>query len=399
MSVPRLRFKDNNGRKLPEWEERELKDVCKINQGLQIPISERFTEKGEERYFYITNQFLKKDADVQYFIKNPSSSVLCSESDILMTRTGNTGKVVTGVNGAFHNNFFKINYDRKVLNRIFLCEFLSLDKTQFLILKLAGTSTIPDLNHSDFYKIAIQFPSLPEQTKIANFLTAIDERITQLTQKHDLLKQYKKGVMQQIFSQKLRFKDADVSEFKTGKLKDFGYFYYGKSAPKSSITDDAKTPCVRYGELYSTYKECIKNIISYTNVSPDNLKFSKGGEVLVPRVGEDPLDFANCSYLPIANVAIGEMISVYNTEENGLFLTYYINTMLKKQLAKFVEGGSVSNLYFRYLEGIEITIPPLEEQTKIADFLTAIDDKITQTQTQFEAVKRYKKGLLQQMFV
>ena len=259
-----------------------------------------------------------------------------------------------------------------------------------------GAGRNKTLGQNNFNELKINLPSKQEQQKIALFLTSIDTKIEQLTKKEELLKQYKKGGMQKIFSQEIRFKADDMRK---GVIKDFGHFYYGKGAPKTSVTDDAPTPCVRYGELYSTYNELIKTIKSYTNIDPKNLKFSKGGEVLVPRVGEDPLDFANCSYLPLSGVAIGEMISVYNTKENGLYMTYYINTMLKKQFARVVEGGNVSNLYFKYLENIQLTIHSIDEQAKIVDFLQAIDAKIEQAQKQLNATKEFKKALLQQMFV
>ena len=163
--TPKLRFKEFSG----DWEEKKLGDVVKINQGLQIAISERYTEDGENRLFYITNEFLKEGSEKKYFIENPSSSVICNESDILMTRTGNTGKVITGISGAFHNNFFKINYDSNIHNKMFLYYTLTSFKLQKSIIRLAGTSTIPDLNHGDFYNIKISYPSLQEQEKITSF--------------------------------------------------------------------------------------------------------------------------------------------------------------------------------------------------------------------------------------
>jgi type I restriction enzyme S subunit len=202
MNAPALRFKNDRGETFPNWDEKSFKDISKINQGLQIPISDRYSVGGENRYFYITNEFLRAGAKSKYFIENPPQSVLCDESDVLMTRTGNTGKVVTNVKGAFHNNFFKISYNKTLINKVFLCEFLSLKKTQSLILKLAGTSTIPDLNHSDFYKIRIHFPTLLEQEKIASFLKAFDEKISQLLQKYKMLTLYKHGLSQQIFKKK-----------------------------------------------------------------------------------------------------------------------------------------------------------------------------------------------------
>ena len=260
----------------------------------------------------------------------------------------------------------------------------------------SGGSTRYNVSQSTLSEASINLPSLPEQKKIADFLSTVDQKIQALIRKKEHLENYKKGVMQKIFTYD---HINDKSKLRNGRLEDYGYFYYGKGAPKTSIKPEGKTPCVRYGELYSTYGELIDKIKSYTVIPPEHLKLSKGGEVLVPRVGEDPLEFANCSYLPMANVAIGEMISVYNTDESGLFMTYYINAMLKKELAKHVEGGNVSNLYFRYVQRIEVLIPNIEEQNRIVKVLSLIDQKINIVGTQIDKMQEWKKGLLQQMFV
>jgi len=194
--IPELRFPDF--RDAGAWEEKKLKEISVINQGLQIPISKRFTEKVENSYFYITNEFLKENSNKFYYIKNPSESVICDEVDILMTRTGNTGQVVTNVRGVFHNNFFKIKYTNEI-NKGFFVYFLRSENIQNTILKLAGSSTIPDLNHSDFYRIEIKLPPLAEQQKIADCLSCIDELIAAQAQKIDTLKTHKKGLMQQLF--------------------------------------------------------------------------------------------------------------------------------------------------------------------------------------------------------
>lgn len=196
-TVPRLRFPEFRG--AGEWSVKTLRDISTINQGLQIPISKRFTEKVENSYFYITNEFLKENSKSTYYIQSPQQSVICNESDILMTRTGNTGQVVTNVSGAFHNNFFKIKYSSEV-DKNFFIYFLRSENTQRIILSLAGTSTIPDLNHGDFYKIEITLPTtLAEQQKIADCLSSIDELINAHRQKLDALKTHKKGLMQQLF--------------------------------------------------------------------------------------------------------------------------------------------------------------------------------------------------------
>lgn len=195
----------------------------------------------------------------------------------------------------------------------------------------------------------------------------------------------------------LRFPEFKEN-WKLSKIGKLGTFYYGKSAPKWSVTEDSTTPCVRYGELYSKFDVIIDKIYSYTNIDPSELKFSKGGEILIPRVGEDPLEFAKCCLLTLPNVAIGEMISVYNTDQVGLFITYYFNATCKEKFAKVVEGGNVSNLYFKYLEDIDVCYPSKEEQLKIADFLIKVDKKISQLLKKKELLEQYKKGILQQIF-
>ena len=86
---------------------------------------------------------------------------------------------------------------------------------------------------------------------------------------------------------------------------------------------------------------------------PENLRFSKGTEVLIPRVGEDPMDYNHCTWLSMPDVAIGEMISVFNTDNNPLFTATMFNATLQNEFAMRVEGGSVTNLYFEKLKNEE----------------------------------------------
>lgn len=182
-----------------EWELCEFKDIFKLSQGLQIEISKRYRESGTNRYFYITNEFLKEGSNEQYYIVSPPQSVICIKEDILMTRTGNTGIVVTNVEGCFHNNFFKIKYNSNLFNQHFICQFLSTEVMQKRILNSAGSSTIPDLSHKSFYKLNGFFPALEEQKKISCFLNELDNLITLHQQKLDKLKNLKKSYLNEMF--------------------------------------------------------------------------------------------------------------------------------------------------------------------------------------------------------
>jgi type I restriction enzyme S subunit len=182
------------------WEQRKFEDIFNVSQGLQIPISERCLESGYNRFFYITNEFLKENCETTYYIENPSANVICDEEDILMTRTGNTGIVVTDVAGCFHNNFFKIQYDKKTFYKRYLVYLLSSPNLQKRILKSAGSSTIPDLSHKAFYKIQAMFPvSINEQEKIGEYFFGLDHLITLHQRKSDDLKELKRFMLQNMF--------------------------------------------------------------------------------------------------------------------------------------------------------------------------------------------------------
>ena len=162
----KLKLKNKN------WDIKSFAEVTKVSQGLQIPISKRKKENGKNRFKYITIQFLNGSKEVEY-IENPRENVICSEEDILMTRTGNTGMVVTGVSGVFHNNFFIVRYDKNILLKEYLVAYLNSKEVQEEIKKRAGTSTIPDLNHGEFYKIKILIPPINFQEKFSKQIQVI----------------------------------------------------------------------------------------------------------------------------------------------------------------------------------------------------------------------------------
>ena len=175
-----------------------FEDICTVRQGLQIPISKRLTQYEEGCYEYITVAYLHGSKEREY-IKNPKSSVICTEEDVLMTRTGNTGMVITNVAGAFHNNFFLIDFDRTRYNKVFLVEYLNLDLIQAEIKRRAGTSTIPDLNHGEFYAISIYEPPVELQNQFAAFVEQTDKSKLAIQQSLEQLETLKKSLMQKYF--------------------------------------------------------------------------------------------------------------------------------------------------------------------------------------------------------
>ena len=185
----------------PKYEVKKMGEICTVQQGLQIPIAKRLTNSdGDNCYKYITIQYLNGGKTVEY-IKNPRKSVLCDYEDVLMTRTGNTGQVVTNVNGCFHNNFFRIDYDKSKLDRIYFIEFLSQDNVKQDMLRKATTTTIPDLSHCDFFKIPIILPPLELQNSFASFVQQIDKSKFVVKQQIKDLQELMDSKMQEYFGE------------------------------------------------------------------------------------------------------------------------------------------------------------------------------------------------------
>ena len=376
-NTPKLRFKEFTD----EWQEKKLGDIIRINQGLQIAISNRHTAKIPRSYFYITNEFLKKGSKKQYYISNPPKSVIVTRDDLLMTRTGNTGIVVTGVEGAFHNNFFKIQRDEDQISKGFLYYFLTLMKVRNLILRLAGTSTIPDLNHSDFYKIPINMPSIKEQRKIADFLGAVDEKIEKLEEKKKGFEKYKKGVMQAVFSQRIRFKDKNGKNYPDWEEKKLGELLNYEQPTKyivrsTEYSNDFDTPVLTAGKSF---------ILGYTN-EIDNI-FQE-----LPVIIFD--DFTTASqFVNFPFKVKSSAMKILKAKEKE-----YIRFIFEAiQKIKYEVGGHGRH-WISVFANMKIKIPSPEEQEKIAEFLTTLDDKINLINNQLEQTKLFKKSLLQRMF-
>jgi len=402
-NIPKLRFLDFSG----EWNSGRMEDVAKINQGLQIPISERHAKKVENSYFYITNEFLKENSKKEYFIKNPPKSVLCNEDDILMTRTGNTGHVVTNVSGAFHNNFFKIKYDKKKIDKNFLYHFLVLPKTNNFILRLAGNSTIPDLNHGDFYKIKINFPSLPEQQKIAKFLGSVDKWVENLRAQKQSFEEYKKGMMQKIFSQEVRFRDDNGKYFTEWEEKRLGEIttLITKGTTPTSIDFKFEKEGVNFIKVENIdsnsnikitgtpkiSEEC-NEALKRSRLQENDIVFSIAGTLgRTAIVGKKDLPANTNQALSLIRLKDGCSVNFINA--------YLSLRRIKKYIHRMLSVGAQPNLSLQQVGDIFLNLPSLPEQQKIADFLTKLDNLIGSKQQQITQAETWKKGLMQGLFV
>lgn len=261
-------------------------------------------------------------------------------------------------------------------------------------LNLNEATGVPSLNTTSINNIDLYLPSLPEQTKIATFLSSVDTKIATLSQKVELLSQYKQGMMQKLFSQQIRFKADDGSEFgewEEKELKDIAEINpKSKKLPESFIYIDLES--VEKGQLLLQ-----KNIELQDAPSRAQRLLAKGDVLFqMVRPYQQNNYYFNLSGEYVASTGYAQI----RTKLDSKFIYYALHekTFLDEVMNRCT-GTSYPAINSSDLSSIEILIPCLEEQTKIANFLSSIDQKIETTQQQLEQAKQWKKGLLQQMFV
>ena len=174
--------------------------------------------------------------------------------------------------------------------------------------------------------------------------------------------------------------------------------YKGKGISKADISDNGTQPCIRYGELYTIYNELITEVISRTSLPVKELFIGEGNDVIIPSSGETKEDIATAACVIPDGIAFGGDLNVLRSRENGAFLSYYINGPLRRSIASIAQGNSVVHLYPHQIEELPIAVPAREEQQKIADCLSSLDELITAESQKLDALKTHKNGLMQQLF-
>ncbi len=407
MAVPKLRFKEFDG----DWTSKQLGKIIGISSASRV-FKEQWQDSGVPffRTSDVVSIFKNKENEKAYislelFEELAKKSGKIKQGDLLVTGGGSIGIPYLVPNNQplyFKDADLLWMKSSGIVEGSFLYNFFISPKFREYLKSISHTGTISHFTIEQAKATPFDYPSKEEQTKIASFLSTVDEKISQLTQKHALLSQYKQGMMQKLFSQQIRFKADDGSEFGEWEetvLEKIGTFLKGKGISKADIVENGFTPCIRYGELYTHYGEVISKVISATNLEIENLILSKTNDVLIPASGETQIDIATASCVLHDDVALSGDLNIFRTKENGVFLSYLIRSHLKMQIAQLAQGNSVVHLYSSQLKGVRLNLPCLEEQIKIANFLSAIDQKIEVVAQQIEQAKQWKKGLLQQMFV
>ncbi|MCR9182084.1 MAG: restriction endonuclease subunit S [Flavobacteriaceae bacterium] len=408
-NIPRLRFPEFSDL----WILKNLDSLSKrIGDGLHGTPS--YVENSE--YYFINGNNLsngsiivdtntKKVSELDY---NKNDKGLCDRS-LLISLNGTIGSI-----SRYNNEKVmlgkSVGYINFIQNSNFCYFQLQTSKIQnHFISELTG-STIKNLSLKTLRKTILSIPSLPEQQKIADFLTAVDKRIELLEKKKTLLETYKKGVMKKIFNQEIRFKDDNGNDFpdwEEKRLGDVGEFKTS-SVDKKLDNDEQEVFLVNYMNVYRHEKITNENKhdLMVVTAKPNQIDSNNllKGDILFTPSSETPDD-------------IGHSVVIFENLENTLYSYHLLrfrptikidilyshyfcnNDLVLNQICRFATGSTRFTISKDSFSKILISLPCVEEQSKIARFLDSIDKQLELLESQIDKSKTWKKGLLQKMFV
>ena len=167
----------------------------------------------------------------------------------------------------------------------------------------------------------------------------------------------------------------------------------------SGISKDQRsatgTPCILYGELYTTYKsEVIDYVVSKTDISDKNLVRSCANDIIIPSSGETAIDISTARCVLSPDVLLGGDLNIIRLKDgDGRFFSYQLNGVRKHDIAKIAQGVSVVHLYGESLKGLTVSFPSNKEQQKISTLLSLIDERIATQSKLIEKLESLIKGL------
>nr|EKU5356713.1 restriction endonuclease subunit S [Enterobacter hormaechei] len=412
MMVPKLRFEGFN----KNWAVKKLENVFSFKNGLNA--SKEMYGKGIKFINVldiINNEKITFDV-IQESVEATNEQISAyqvRQGDIVFQRSSETRDEVGQANVYADSETvlfggFVIRARPLInINSTFLNFQLKTDALRKDITQRSGGSTRYNIGQDSLGKVTAFFPEIREQEKIANFLSSVDEKMALLNKQYELLCQYKKGLMQKIFSQEVRFKDKNGRGFPKWTMRIFSDFFTIGSS-KRVLQDDwvnEGVPFYRTRELVSLSKK--KKFKSEIFITEDNYTYLKDkygvpavGDFLVSGVGTLGVIYQvkndNPFYFKDGNVLWFKK----NNEISSDFFYHVFNS--PKVLRQIVDHAAITTVGTYTIENAKKTkfmCPSLEEQTKIANLLSAMDDKITTKKAELDKLKSWKQGLLQKMFV
>ena len=395
--VPKLRFKEFSN----EWEEKKLGEISEVIKQKADEINDFpiLTISAGKGFINQEDRFSKIIAG-----KSLEKYTLLKKNEFSYNR-GNSKQYKYGCIYKLNNyeialvpnvyRSFKLNKENpEFYFQLFQKKYLD-NQLKKIISSSARMDGLLNISEKDFFDVKVPLTLLKEQEKIASFLTNVDKKISLTEEKLELFREYKKGVMQKIFSQELRFKDSngnDYPEWEEKTLGNYINFLTGYPFNSKKFNEEKRgVPLIRIRNLLDS------NISTYYEGEYENKYIIKREDILIGMDGDfNVVKWKNNGAL--LNQRIVKVFSKNNLELCNTFLYYILEKPIKNINLKTF-STTVKHLSVKDIEKIIVNLPILKEQEKIANFLSDIDNKIENIEKELEGLKEFKKGLLQQMFV
>lgn len=380
MPVPKLRFKNDLSQDYPGWKVSKLGELFNVSAGGDIDKNNVRFIKTQDFCYPVYANALKNNGLYGY-----SNTYKIDGESFTITGRGDVGVAVSR-----HCNYTPIV-------RLLVCKPLHNENVDFFAecfnkTKIFIESTgVPQLTAPQVKNIKITYPSLSEQQKIADFLSTYDRQIDIQSQRVEAMKTRKKGLLQKIFSQKIRFKDEQGQDYPKWEGTEFGKVVSRKTSTEFSSND---LPGIEYEDIISGVGRLNKDV--YTKqCDKKGIVFSKG-DVLYGKLRP----YLKNWLLPdFKGVAIGDFWVLTSKLLKAPFLYYFLQSSTFTKVANTSIGTKMPRADWKLVQGMTMEIPSFPEQEKIADFLIAVDTQIEVEEKRLETMKTIKKGLLQQMFI
>lgn len=394
---PKLRFKDKNGNAYPEWSQEKIGNLTKIYDGThQTP---KYTDKGIKFLsvenisdIQASNKFISEEAYNSEFKVKPEVN------DILMTRIGDIGTpalVNTNEQYAYYVSLALIKCSRELFPNWLVQAILSNGFQKQLYKRTLHVAFPKKINKGEIGECIVNYPCIEEQEKIAGFLSKVDELINECEGEVKDLEEQKKGLMQKIFSQQIRFKDSNNNPYPDWEEKvmnDILNEYCKKNSISNQypVLTSSKQGLMLQTEYYSGENRITeKDNIGFNIIPPNYITYRSRSD--------DGLFTFNINNLGVTGI-VSTYYPVFSTNYNNLFVITYLN-INKNNLFKYAVGSSQKVLSLNELKKVKIKLPCQEEQEKITKVLSKMDELIEEKKELLSDWQQFKKGLLQQMFV
>ena len=385
--VPKLRFSGFND----EWKSYRIGDISKTYSGGTPSTSKKvyyygnipFIKSGEINKS-CTEQYINEDAI------NNSSAKKVKKGDLLLALYGATsGEVaISKIDGAINQAVLKIDNN---MDNYFQYNYFLKYKEKIIHKYLQGGQG--NLSANIIKKLEFKFPKMEEQQKISRFLLLIDEKIQLLKKKHKEYQNFKKYLMQQIFTQKLRFNFTDEWEkYLLGDISLIGKGFTPSTSNPSFWDGDLKWLSIADMNQGKYINQTTKKITSDGSKNKEPVK--KGTLLMSFKLSIGKLGILT------EDMYTNEAICNFKWKNKDVlteYMYYYLSSInILKYGSQAAKGITLNN---ETLSTIPVLLPSLEEQKKIINILSDVDMKINMLENSINDTSKFKKGLLQQMFV